>query len=35
MILKALFIGSALAPVQGLDERNNPRLAAMLFDFRP
>jgi hypothetical protein len=33
MILKALFIGSALAPVQGLDERSNPRLAAMLFDY--
>ncbi|MFW6076459.1 MAG: EboA domain-containing protein [Hyphomicrobiales bacterium] len=33
MILKALFIGSALAPVQGLDERSNPRLAAMLLDY--
>jgi hypothetical protein len=33
MILKALFIGSALAPIQGLEERGNPRLAAMLCDF--
>ena len=33
MILKALFIGSALAPVQGLDERRNPQLAAMLLDY--
>ena len=33
MILKALFVGSSLAPVQGLEERNNPRLAAMLCDF--
>lgn len=33
MILKALFIGSALAPIQGLDERANPRLAAMLLDY--
>jgi hypothetical protein len=30
MIVKALFIGSALWPVQGLDERANPRLARML-----
>ena len=33
MILKALFVGAPLAPVQGLDERANPRLAAMLRDF--
>ena len=33
MILKALFIGSSLAPVQGLDERSNPKLAAMLCDY--
>jgi hypothetical protein len=33
MILKALFVGSSLSPVQGLDERNNPRLASMLCDF--
>lgn len=33
MILKGLFIGSALAPVQGLDERGNPNLAAMLLDY--
>jgi hypothetical protein len=33
MILKALFIGSALGHIQGLDERNNPPLAAMLRDF--
>jgi hypothetical protein len=33
MILKALFVGSSLSPVQGLEERNNPRLATMLCDF--
>jgi hypothetical protein len=33
MILKALFIGSALAPIQGLEARGNPRLAAMLLDY--
>jgi hypothetical protein len=33
MILKALFVGSPLAPIQGLDERRNPELAAMLCDF--
>lgn len=33
MILKALFVGSALSPIQGLDERSNARLAAMLVDF--
>ena len=30
MVLKALFIGSKLAPIQGLDERRNPTLARML-----
>lgn len=33
MVLKALFIGSALAPIQGLDERANPELARILCDF--
>ncbi len=33
MVLKALFIGSALAPIQGLDERANPELAGILRDF--
>ncbi len=33
MVLKALFVGSALAPVQGLDERANAELARMLCDF--
>ncbi len=33
MVLKALFIGSALAPIQGLDERANADLAAMLVDY--
>jgi hypothetical protein len=33
MVLKALFIGSALDPVIGLDERANPRLAHMLCDY--
>jgi len=33
MVLKGLFIGSALAPMQGLDERANPRLTAMLLDY--
>ncbi|MGD9658860.1 MAG: EboA domain-containing protein [Methylocystis sp.] len=33
MILKALFIGCALGPIQGLDARANPRLALMLRDF--
>lgn len=33
MVLKALFIGSALHPIQGLDERGNPELAAMLIDY--
>jgi hypothetical protein len=33
MVLKALFIGAALAPIQGLDERANPELARILLDF--
>ena len=33
MVLKALFNGAALAPIQGLDERANPELAAMLRDY--
>ena len=33
MVLKALFIGSALAPIQGLDERANPTLARILSDY--
>lgn len=33
MVLKALFIGSPLYPIQGLDERANPQLARMLIDF--
>ena len=33
MILKALFVGSALAPVTGLDERANPELARILIDY--
>ncbi len=33
MILKALFVGSALAPIQGLDERANAELAAILRDY--
>jgi hypothetical protein len=33
MVLKALFIGSTLAPIQGLDERANPELAATLVDY--
>jgi hypothetical protein len=30
MVVKAFFIGSTLWPIQGLDERGNPRLARML-----
>jgi hypothetical protein len=30
MVVKAFFIGSALWPIQGLDQRANPRLARML-----
>lgn len=33
MVLKALFIGSTLAPIQGLDERRNADLAKMLIDY--
>jgi hypothetical protein len=32
MVVKALFIGSSLWPIQGLDARGNPRLARMLVD---
>jgi hypothetical protein len=30
MVVKAFFIGSTLWPIQGLDQRANPRLARML-----
>jgi hypothetical protein len=30
MVVKAFFIGSTLWPIQGLDQRSNPRLARML-----
>jgi hypothetical protein len=33
MVLKALFIGSTLHPIQGLDERANAELAAILSDY--
>jgi hypothetical protein len=33
MVVKALFIGSRLAPIQGLDERRNADLARMLVDY--
>ena len=33
MVLKALFVGSALHPVNGLDRRANPVLARMLGDY--
>jgi hypothetical protein len=33
MVLKALFIGSELSPIQGLDERANADLSAMLVDY--
>jgi hypothetical protein len=33
MVLKALFIGSTLFPIQGLDERANPELAEILIDY--
>lgn len=33
MVLKALFVGSTLAPIQGLDERANPELARILCDY--
>lgn len=33
MVVKALFIGSRLAPIQGLDARRNAELARMLVDY--
>jgi hypothetical protein len=33
MVLKALFVGSLLHPIQGLDERANPALMRMLCDY--
>ena len=33
LVLKALFVGSALAPIRGLDERAAPELATMLIDY--
>jgi len=33
MVVKALFIGSTLAPIQGLDDRRNADLARMLVDY--
>ena len=33
MVLKALFVGSLLAPITGLDERSNPELARILCDY--
>jgi hypothetical protein len=33
MVLKALFVGSELHPIQGLDERANAELATMLHDY--
>lgn len=33
MVLKALFVGSPLFPIVGLDERANPDLARMLVDY--
>ncbi len=33
MVLKALFVGSRLAPIDGLDERANAELATMLCDY--
>jgi len=33
MVLKALFVGSTLAPIIGLDRRANPTLARMLHDY--
>jgi len=33
MVLKALFVGSSLAHIQGIDERANPELARILCDF--
>lgn len=33
MVVKALFVGSRLEPIQGLDARRNPTLARMLTDY--
>ena len=33
MVLKALFIGSPLAPIEGLDQRANAELARIMCDF--
>jgi hypothetical protein len=33
MVLKALFVGSRLAPIQGLDQRANGELARIMVDF--
>ena len=33
MVLKALFVGTPLAPIYGLQQRNNPQLARMLLDY--
>ena len=33
MVLKALFVDSPLAPIQGLDERANPELARIMCDY--
>ncbi|MEM7746014.1 MAG: EboA domain-containing protein [Pseudomonadota bacterium] len=33
MVLKALFVGSELAPITGLDDRANPELARILIDY--
>ena len=33
MVLKALFVGSQLAPIVGLDDRRNPTLGRMLCDY--
>jgi len=33
MVVKALFIGSRLAPIQGIDDRRNEDLARMLVDY--
>jgi len=33
MVLKALFVGSSLHPISGLEHRNNPQLCQMLIDY--
>lgn len=33
LVLKALFVGSPLAPIVGLDSRTNPQLTRMLIDY--